>query len=170
MALRVAGDGELYREDMRDRFSNWVQREEMSGSGEDSIAISWGFITIRRMAFGFLSWNSFILREALPRFLFGSQESCASENPFHLTRYCNVFFWPVCLEANTLSTSHSSCPSTRSGGVFSEVRSVELRFLIWVEDSRMECIVDFPRGWEIQPVCHGAEYFRNFEGSKVFGP
>ena len=88
----------------------------MSGSGEDSIAISWGFITIRRMALGFLSWNSFTLREALPRFLFGSQESCASENPFHLTRYCNVFFLPVCLEANTLSTSHSSCPSTRSGG------------------------------------------------------
>ena len=89
------------------------------------------------MALEFLSWNSFILREALLRFPFGSQESCASENPFHLTRYCNVFFWPVCLEANTLSTSHSSCPSTRSGGVsmklgpWSSVSLYRWRIAMW---------------------------------------
>jgi hypothetical protein len=47
---------------------------------------------------------------------------------------------------------------------------MELRLLIWVEDSRVECIVDFPRGWEIQSVCYGAEYFRDFEGSKALGP
>jgi hypothetical protein len=101
---------------MRDRFSNWVQRRERLGSGEDPIGDSGWFITILRMALGFLSWNSFTLVEALPRFCFGSQESCASENPFHRTRYYSVFAFPVRLEANTLSTSHSLCPSIRSGG------------------------------------------------------
>ena len=116
MALRVAGDGELNCEDIRDRLSNCEQSVVMSGSGEDPMVNSWGFITILRMALGFLSWNSFTLAEALSRFRFGSQESCASENPFHRVRYCKVLASPVHLEANMLSTSHSSWPSIRSGG------------------------------------------------------
>jgi hypothetical protein len=119
--LRVAGEGELYCEDIRDKFSNWEHSVVMSGSGEDSIVDPWGFITILRMALGFLLWNSFTLAEALLRFRFGSQESWASENPFHRTRYCNVFAFPVCLEASTLSTSHSSCPSIRSGGALGKL-------------------------------------------------
>src|ERR1700733_815066 len=43
----------------------------------------------------------------------GSQLSCASEKPFHLTKYCNCFRRH--LAPNISSTSHSGCPSIRSG-------------------------------------------------------
>src|SRR5487761_836250 len=45
---------------------------------------------------------------------FGSQELCASEYPFHLTRYCVLR--RLTLESSMSSTSHSGCPSTKSGG------------------------------------------------------
>jgi hypothetical protein len=68
------------------------------------------------MAHGFVQWKSLIALCMFSRFSGGSHESCASEKPFHLTRYCNFFQCPWHLDANTFSTSHSSCPVIRSGG------------------------------------------------------
>ena len=45
-----------------------------------------------------------------------THESCAGEYPFHLTRYCFFFHRPYVRALIICSTSHSSSPSTISGG------------------------------------------------------
>ena len=45
-----------------------------------------------------------------------TQESCAGEYPFHLTRYCFFFHCPYMHALIICSTSHSSSPSMISGG------------------------------------------------------
>jgi hypothetical protein len=88
-------------------------REEWDGEGR---AIVHSLSTMCCMACGCVQWKSLITLCAFARFSGSSHESCASEKPFHLTRYCSFFQCPWHLDANTSSTSHSSCPAIRSGG------------------------------------------------------
>ncbi len=42
-------------------------------------------------------------------------------------------------------------------------------FLIWQEERGMEYIVDSPRGWEAQLICHWGYLFGDAKGAVAFG-
>src|SRR5262245_17414120 len=68
---------------------------------------------IRRGALGFLRWKSRISAGAKTS-EWGTQVFWPVSYPLHFTRYSNPLY--LILLSNILSTSYSSCPSTRMGG------------------------------------------------------